>query len=77
VLLPFISAINKLISGAQESRAGLAVGKLRAHASKEVSDLAKDLVKKWKNEVEKAKLQSTSSNKIAHTHAQVKAPGEA
>lgn len=39
----------------QESKAGLAVGKLRQHASKEVSDLAKELVKKWKNEVEKGK----------------------
>jgi len=42
----------------RESRAGLAVGKLRSHATKEVSDLAKELVKKWKNEVGKAKAQS-------------------
>jgi len=42
----------------RESKAGLAVGKLRSHASKEVSDLAKELVKKWKNEVEKAKTQN-------------------
>jgi hypothetical protein len=33
----------------------LAVGKLRAHASKEVADLAKEIVKKWKSAVEKAK----------------------
>lgn len=39
----------------QESKAGLAVGKLRAHSSKEVADLAKEVVKKWKTEVEKAK----------------------
>ncbi|KAL4062433.1 transcription elongation factor S-II [Scleroderma yunnanense] len=39
----------------RESKAGLAVGKLRAHDSKEVSDLAKEIVKKWKNEVERAK----------------------
>ncbi|KAK0502258.1 transcription elongation factor [Armillaria luteobubalina] len=39
----------------RESRVGLAVGKLRTHASKAVSDLAKDIVKKWKNDVEKAK----------------------
>lgn len=31
------------------------MGKLRAHASKEVADLAKEVVKKWKTEVEKAK----------------------
>ncbi|KAF7361469.1 Transcription elongation factor S-II [Mycena sanguinolenta] len=39
----------------RESKAGLAVGKLRTHASKDVSDLAKEIVKLWKNEVEKAK----------------------
>ncbi|KAL0948316.1 hypothetical protein HGRIS_010906 [Hohenbuehelia grisea] len=39
----------------RESRAGLAVGKLRTHARKEVSDAAKELVKKWKTEVDKAK----------------------
>jgi transcription elongation factor S-II len=39
----------------QESKAGLAVGKLRQHASKDVADLAKDLVKKWKSEIDRAK----------------------
>ncbi|KAG6372106.1 transcription elongation factor [Boletus reticuloceps] len=39
----------------RESKAGLAVGKLRAHESKEVSDLAKEIVKRWKNDVDKAK----------------------
>ncbi|KAJ7666929.1 transcription factor S-II, central domain-containing protein [Mycena polygramma] len=39
----------------RESKAGLAVGKLRTHASKEVSDLAKELVKQWKAEVDLAK----------------------
>jgi transcription elongation factor S-II len=34
----------------------LAVGKLRSHASKPISDLAKEIVKKWKGAVEKAKL---------------------
>lgn len=28
---------------------------MRSHEAKEVSDLAKELVKKWKNEVERAK----------------------
>lgn len=45
----------------QESKAGLAVGKLRTHESKDVSDLAKEIVKKWKNDVDKAK--STSGTK--------------
>ncbi|KAA1470900.1 transcription elongation factor [Dentipellis sp. KUC8613] len=39
----------------RESKAGLAVGKLRSHARKEVADLAKEIVKKWKTEVEKEK----------------------
>ncbi|GLB42683.1 putative transcription factor S-II (TFIIS), central domain [Lyophyllum shimeji] len=39
----------------RESKAGLAVGKLRQHASKPVSDLAKEVVKKWKTQVERAK----------------------
>ncbi|KAG6907500.1 hypothetical protein DXG01_008643 [Tephrocybe rancida] len=40
----------------RESKAGLAVGKLRQHASKDVADIAKEIVKKWKTQVEKAKL---------------------
>lgn len=39
----------------QESKAGLAVGKLRTHATKEVADLAKELVKQWKADVERDK----------------------
>ncbi|PIL34503.1 transcription factor [Ganoderma sinense ZZ0214-1] len=39
----------------RESKAGLAVGKLRQHASKPVSELAKEIVKKWKTEVEREK----------------------
>jgi len=39
----------------RESKAGLAVGKLRSHASKDVADLAKELVKKWKGEVDREK----------------------
>jgi len=45
----------------RESKAGLAVGKLRSNASKDVADLAKEIVKKWKTEVEKAKAGSSSS----------------
>jgi len=38
------------------------VGKLRANESKQVADLAKEIVKKWKNEVDKAKLAKTPVN---------------
>jgi transcription elongation factor S-II len=31
------------------------VGKLRSHADKQVSELAKEIVKKWKTEVDKGK----------------------
>ncbi|KAH7915766.1 transcription factor S-II, central domain-containing protein [Hygrophoropsis aurantiaca] len=44
----------------RESKAGLAVGKLRSHEAKEVSELAKEIVKKWKNEVERAKGGATA-----------------
>jgi len=42
----------------RESKAGLAVGKLRAHDAKDVADLAKEIVKKWKNDVDKAKAKA-------------------
>jgi len=42
----------------RESKAGLAVGKLRSHASKQVADLAKEIVKKWKQTVEQEKQQN-------------------
>jgi len=45
----------------RESKAGLAVGKLRNHVNKEVSDLAKEIVKKWKTAVEKEKMNQGSS----------------
>ncbi|KAF4622269.1 hypothetical protein D9613_009228 [Agrocybe pediades] len=43
----------------RESKIGLAVGKLRTHNSKPVSDLAKEIVKQWKTAVEKAKAKTT------------------
>jgi len=39
----------------RESKAGLAVGKLRSHASKDVSELAKEIVRAWKTAVDKEK----------------------
>ncbi|KZT54034.1 transcription elongation factor [Calocera cornea HHB12733] len=36
----------------KETKAGLAVGKLRSHANSGVADAAKDVVRKWKSEVE-------------------------
>lgn len=50
----------------QESKAGLAVGKLRSHTDKRVSEAAKDIVKKWKNDVEKAK-RTTSGTPEHHS----------
>lgn len=49
----------------RESKAGLAVGKLRTHASKEVADLAKEIVKKWKTEVEREKQAAGGGSKAA------------
>jgi len=50
----------------RESKAGLAVGKLRSHADKRVSEAAKEIVKKWKNDVEKAK-RTTSGTPEHHS----------
>ncbi|TFK67303.1 transcription elongation factor [Pluteus cervinus] len=55
----------------RESKAGLAVGKLRTHATKEVADLAKEVVKKWKSAVEKAK--STQGGVVSKVAEKIKA----
>lgn len=39
------------------------MGKLRAHDSKDVADLAKEIVKKWKNDVDKAKAKTSVNGK--------------
>lgn len=57
----------------RESKIGLAVGKLRTHNLKDVSDLAKEIVKKWKHAVEKEKQghggapKPTTNGKVADT----------
>jgi transcription elongation factor S-II len=57
-----VTILNRLKSSVRatedllrETKAGVAVGKLRSHASKDVSILAKDLVKKWRTEVDASK----------------------
>ncbi|KAF9074265.1 hypothetical protein BDP27DRAFT_1381402 [Rhodocollybia butyracea] len=57
-LIGYVNILNILKRDVQESKAGLTVGKLRTHESKEVSVAAKELVKKWKGEVEKARASS-------------------
>ncbi|KAI9068954.1 transcription elongation factor [Trametes sanguinea] len=49
----------------RESKAGLAVGKLRQHASNPVADLAKEIVRKWKTEVEREKQAAGGGSKGA------------
>ncbi|QRV81404.1 transcription elongation factor S-II [Ceratobasidium sp. AG-Ba] len=46
----------------RETKAGLAIGKLRSHSRKEIADLAKELVKKWKEAVEAAKKAKTGAS---------------
>ncbi|KZV98902.1 transcription elongation factor [Exidia glandulosa HHB12029] len=58
----------------RETKAGLAVGKLRTHASPEVSELAKAVVKKWKGEVDAAKGSSPKHNQAASTPAKSTTP---
>lgn len=45
----------------KETKVGLAVGKLRSHDNREVSELAKEIVKKWKQDVTKKPKQDSSS----------------
>ena len=47
----------------QESKAGLAVGKLRSHAAKDVSELAKEIVRTWKTAVDKEKQAAGTHSK--------------
>ena len=47
----------------QESKAGLAVGKLRSHAAKDVSELAKEIVRMWKTAVDKEKHATGTGSK--------------
>lgn len=53
----------------RETKAGLAVGKLRNHSRKEIADLAKDLVKKWKEAVEAGKKAKASASAPAPVDA--------
>ncbi|EAU81649.1 hypothetical protein CC1G_02665 [Coprinopsis cinerea okayama7 len=53
----------------RESKAGLAVGKLRSHDSKEISTLAKEIVRKWKTAVDKQKGGKTTSAASTPTNA--------
>ncbi|KAG1824815.1 transcription factor S-II, central domain-containing protein [Suillus subaureus] len=55
-------------------KAGLAVGKLRTHEAKEVSELAREIVKKWKNEVERAKGARKGSASVTPSNAATPAP---
>ncbi|PPQ91538.1 hypothetical protein CVT25_008806 [Psilocybe cyanescens] len=60
----------------RESKIGLAVGKLRQHASKPVADLAKEIVKQWKTAVEKAKNKpgaGAGASAVAERHTANKA----
>ena len=60
-LIPLCSTL----SSSQESKAGLAVGKLRSHAAKDVSELAKDIVRSWKTVVDKEKQAAGTPSKGA------------
>jgi len=58
----------------RESKAGLAVGKLRSHADKQVSELAKEIVKKWKTDVEVHKRTNGSSQSSTMAHSRPNQP---
>ncbi|CAG7854774.1 Transcription elongation factor S-II AltName: Full=TFIIS [Serendipita indica DSM 11827] len=45
----------------RDTKVGLTVGRLRQHESTEVSDLAKEIVKRWKSEVDEEKKRKVSA----------------
>ncbi|KAI0300621.1 transcription elongation factor [Multifurca ochricompacta] len=49
----------------RESKAGLAVGKLRSHSAKDVSEIAKEIVRMWKTAVDKEKQAAGTQSKGA------------
>ncbi|KAF8736230.1 hypothetical protein AX14_000669 [Amanita brunnescens Koide BX004] len=60
----------------RESKIGLAVGKLRTHSAKDVADLAKEIVKKWKHTVDKEKQQAHGAPAKATTNGKVADAGK-
>ena len=47
----------------QATKIGVAVGKLRTHSHTRISELAKELVKSWKSQIEKQRRESPASEK--------------
>jgi len=62
------------LTSSQESKAGLAVGKLRSHAAKDVSELAKEIVRAWKTAVDKEKQAAGTHSKGAAKSAGMRNP---
>ena len=61
----------------QATKIGVAVGKLRTHADTRVSDLAKELVKSWKTQVEKQRREGSAKDKPKKDAAPAPAPAPA
>lgn len=49
----------------QATKIGVTVGKLRTHADARIADLSKELVKRWKTQVEKQRRDSTLQQKAS------------
>lgn len=49
------SQVNACACYLQETKIGITVNKLRQNANKEIADLAKEIVRKWKNDVGSSK----------------------
>jgi len=62
-VIPFHASHILFLPSPQESKAGLAVGKLRSHAAKDVSELAKEIVRAWKTAVDKEKQAAGTHSK--------------
>ncbi|WFC94021.1 RNA-binding ribosome biosynthesis protein mak21 [Malassezia brasiliensis] len=66
-VLALLKQLKQVVEPTEEliraTKIGVAVGKLRTHADTRVSDLAKELVKTWKAQVEKQRRESSAKDK--------------
>ncbi|KAI3627562.1 tfs1 [Malassezia furfur] len=82
-VLALLKQLKQVVEPTEELiRIGVAVGKLRTHADARISDLAKELVKTWKAQVEKQRRESSAKDKpkaepAAAAAAEPVAPAEA
>jgi transcription elongation factor S-II len=61
-----MQALSDTVHTDKETKVGLTVGRLRSNESPEVSELAKEIVKKWKSDVDDEKKRKSTSFTYCH-----------